>query len=356
MPLHHPVLSRDAAPGEPCPGDPVGTRLEEVGRDIHAQLLLQQGGILGEVKQTVVQGRPGRGRHEPVGADHGQVAPGQVGQVPVEPPQSFIGKAVVLQPIGIGPFHREPERAAIPVEVAEVNGEERSGLVDGLRHDDPRLAAEAVDRLRERRAGASQVVVGDRRVVGQGVEGEETQERPIGRVGVPQVVPRGREHRDECDEGTPGGIVGECRRAGLDPAPDQLLIGVCRPLLDVLGRHLVLRDPLEEVRLRGLPRCDEWWIAHVLRQELGLLQHVEIAPLRALAMVAAEAVLLEHAPGLPGQGGRALLVLRIAPRRARSGSAQQPGQDHQRPHPSESPANHDPCPHTQSRRCLQSWS
>ena len=106
--------------------------------------------------------------------------------------------------------------------------------------------------------------------------------------------------------------------AGLDPAPDQLLIGVCRPLLDVLGRHLVLRDPLEEVRLRGLPRCDEWWIAHVLRQELGLLEHVEIAPLRALAMVAAEAELLEHAPGLPGQGGTRLLVLRIAPRRARA--------------------------------------
>ena len=321
--LDHPVLPRDAAAREARAGDPLEAGSEEVVGDRHPQLALQDPGVLRQLEQGVVERRPGGRGDEPVGADDRQVGPRQLAQVAVEPTERGEGVGLVREAVGIGPLDRLPEVGAVPVEVGEVDGEDRLRRVDRQGDHDPGLAAQAVDRLGERRAGEPEVGLGLGRVVGQVVDGEEPDLRSVGRVEPPEVLDGRGEDRRRRDERAFFRHVRGSRGAGGDPAAEDLMILGRGTLGDVPGRHGARprRDPGEEVRPFGLAGHDERGVVERLVEQIGRAGDVELAPFRTRAVVAAEAILLEH-PSSPARQVRP-----VRPRVEASDEREQAGDD-----------------------------
>src|SRR5262249_11711208 len=121
------VVASDAGAVKACPRDPF---LQNVQSDIDAQLTFPLGTVGRELKQVLVERRPGGGGEKPVGTDHGKpsqsVDHARTGNRAVEQDAvRILGKETVPQ-------------IRVPLIIAQIDAEDDTSRIDGARQRDAR--------------------------------------------------------------------------------------------------------------------------------------------------------------------------------------------------------------------------
>ncbi len=176
---------------------------------------------------------------------------------------------------------------------------------------DLRIPAEAIEHLGQGRAGRPQIVERGSRIVGQVVQREEPQIRPVVAGGLPQVIADGGQHGFQSDL-LPSRLGHRKRRsARRDPPPDDFGLLDVQPVR--LGRHFGLGHTLHQPRAVGSAGLDQLSLG-----QGGDVEIIEVAALRARSVMAAMAMRSQDAAGLRGE-----FLLLILVRRDRAGSDEQ---------------------------------
>ena len=170
VPFEDAVVAGDAAADEPEPGDAL---LLNVQLRIDAELAFQLREVCRHLEQIVIQRRPRGVGDEPVEPDQGHAR----GRVDKHGPGDG---GVVQHAVGIVGEESVPE-IRVPEIIAQVDAEDQSRRIDGLRHADARMPGEAVEQLGERVPIRGQLI-GTGAGIGEGHEAEVTAEAASSRL------------------------------------------------------------------------------------------------------------------------------------------------------------------------------